>query len=231
MVKKSNKAVVLLSGGLDSTVVLSICKKLNYEIYAITFNYNQRHKTELYFAKWQARFFKCKSHRIFNLDFFGGSSLTDNMNVPKNERVEDIKGGIPNTYVPSRNIIFLSFASGYAESKEIENIFLGVNAVDYSGYPDCRKEFIKGFEKLINFSTKKGLDGNKFKIKTPLIDLKKKDIIDIGFNNGVNFAFTSSCYDPKNNKACGLCDACLLREKGFHEAGKIDPQRERNYVL
>ena len=157
MIKKSNKAVLLLSGGLDSAVVLSICKKLGYEIDAITFDYNQRHKVELNCAKWQADNFKCVSHRIFKLDFFGGSSLTDNIDVPKNENITNIDSGIPNTYVPSRNIIFLSFASGYAEYKNIDKIFLGVNAVDYSGYPDCRKEFIDGFEKLINFSTKKGL--------------------------------------------------------------------------
>ena len=140
MIKKSNKAVLLLSGGLDSAVVLSICKKLGYEVNAITFDYNQRHKVELNCAKWQAEYFQCISHRIFKLDFFGGSSLTDNIDVPKNKNVINIDPGIPNTYVPSRNIIFLSFASGFAEYKNIEKIFLGVNAVDYSGYPDCRKE-------------------------------------------------------------------------------------------
>ena len=176
MIKKSNKVVLLLSGGLDSAVVLSICKKLGYEVNAITFDYNQRHKVELNCAKWQADNFKCVSHRIFKLDFFGGSSLTDNIDVPKNENIKNLDKGIPNTYVPSRNIIFLSFASGYAEYKNIDKIFLGVNAVDYSGYPDCRKEFIDGFQKLINFSTKKGLCSKKFIIETPLINLKKKKI-------------------------------------------------------
>lgn len=223
MIKKSNKALVLLSGGLDSAVVLSICKKLGYELNAITFDYNQRHKVELNCAKWQADNFKCASHRIFKLDFFGGSSLTDNINVPKKENIKDIDNEIPNTYVPSRNIIFLSFASGYAEYKNIDKIFLGVNAVDYSGYPDCRKEFIDGFEKLINFSTKKGLDNKKFIIETPLINLKKKDIIKIGLENGVDFSKTSSCYDPTKEKICRRCDACLLRKKGFDEAGIEDP--------
>ena len=174
MVKKSNKVVLLLSGGLDSAVVLSMCKKDGYDVEAITFDYNQRHKVELECAKWQANYFKCSTHKIFKLDFYGGSSLTDNIDVPKNKNVKQIDHANPNTYVPSRNIVFLSFASGYAEYKSIENIFLGVNAVDYSGYPDCRKEFIDGFEKLINFSTKKGLTDKKFAIRTPLINLKKR---------------------------------------------------------
>ncbi len=223
MVKKSNKVVLLLSGGLDSAVVLSMCKKDGYDVEAITFDYNQRHKVELECAKWQANYFKCSTHKIFKLDFYGGSSLTDNIDVPKNKNVKQIDHGIPNTYVPSRNIVFLSFASGYAEYKSIENIFLGVNAVDYSGYPDCRKEFIDGFEKLINFSTKKGLTDKKFAIRTPLINLKKKDIIKIGFDNGVDFNHTSSCYDPTNGKICGHCDACLLRKKGFDQADIEDP--------
>ena len=226
MNERLNKAVVLLSGGLDSSVVLSICKKLNYEVYAITFNYNQRHKIELEYAKWQAVNFKCKQHKIFNIDFFGGSSLTDNIDVPKNLNVNDISKKIPNTYVPSRNIIFLSFASGYAESQNIEDIFIGVNSVDYSGYPDCRKEFIDGFEDLINLSTKKGLEEKRFKINTPLINLTKKDIILLGEKNGVNFSKTSSCYDPTEKKVCGRCDACLLRSKGFEEAKIDDPVRK-----
>tara|TARA_B100000686_G_C16680763_1_gene911802 strand:+ start:223 stop:909 length:687 start_codon:yes stop_codon:yes gene_type:complete len=223
MSNKSNKALVLVSGGLDSTVVLSICKRLDLKIYAISFDYGQRHRIELNFARWQSNYFQCKSHKIFKIDLFGGSALTDNIEVPTNKKVELIPNDIPETYVPSRNIIFLSFASGYAEFLGIDKIFIGVNAIDYSGYPDCRQEFIKGFEKLINFSTKKGLEGNKFKIKTPLINLTKKEIILIGKKNGVNFSKTSSCYNPRKGKSCGICDSCLLRKKGFDEARLDDP--------
>ena len=220
---KSNKALVLLSGGLDSSVVLSICKEKGYEIYAISFDYGQRHSIELECAKSQAKLFGCISHEIFKIDFYGGSALTDKINVPKNRAVEEIPNNIPVTYVPSRNILFLSFASGYAEFKNIDNIFIGVNSVDYSGYPDCRKSFINDFEKLINKSTKKGLEGKKFKIITPLINLSKKEIVIIGNKNGVDFSKTSSCYNPKLKKSCQLCDSCLLRKRGFDEANIIDP--------
>ena len=230
MVKKSNKALVLLSGGLDSTVCLSICKKLGLKTYAMSFDYGQRHKSELFFAKWQAKFYRCFSHKIFKIDLYGGSALTDEIDVPNNKDTELIPKEIPVTYVPSRNIIFLSFASGYAESLGISDIYIGVNSVDYSGYPDCRKEFIEAFEKLINFSTKKGLHGQKFNIKTPLINLKKKEIVLIGKKNGVNFVKTASCYNPINKESCGLCDSCLLRKKGFQEAKIIDPIRYRKDV-
>ena len=224
MQKKIKKALILLSGGLDSTVVLSICKKLNYELHAISFDYGQRHRVELRFAKWQANFFKCKTHKIFKIDFFGGSSLTDNIKIPSNRSVDDIPEEIPNTYVPSRNIIFLSFASGYAEFMRINDIFIGVNAIDYSGYPDCRKEFINGFENLINSSTKEGINGVEFKINTPLINLTKKEIILLGKKNGIDFSKTSSCYNPIGEKNCGFCDSCLLRKKGFDEASLNDPK-------
>ena len=222
---KSNKALVLLSGGLDSSVVLSVCQDKGYDIYAISFDYGQRHKVELEYAKFQATFFNCISHEVFKMEFYGGSALTDDIKVPKNRDSHSMSKDIPVTYVPSRNIVFLSFASGYAECHDIDNIFIGVNAIDYSGYPDCRKNFIDNFEKLINKSTKKGLEGSKFKINTPLINLSKKDIIKLGHKNGVDFSMTSSCYSPKLKKNCGVCDSCLLREQGFEEAGLRDPAR------
>ena len=223
MSKKSNKALVLLSGGLDSSVVLSVCQDKGYDIYAISFDYGQRHKVELEYAKFQATFFNCISHEVFKMEFYGGSALTDDIKVPKNRDSHSMSKDIPVTYVPSRNIVFLSFASGYAECHDIDNIFIGVNAIDYSGYPDCRKNFIDNFEKLINKSTKKGLEGSKFKINTPLINLSKKDIIKLGHKNGVDFSMTSSCYNPKLKKNCGVCDSCLLRKRGFEEAGLRDP--------
>ena len=222
---KSNKALVLLSGGLDSSVVLSVCQDKGYDIYAISFDYGQRHKVELEYAKFQATFFNCISHQVFKMEFYGGSALTDDIKVPKNRDSHSMSKDIPVTYVPSRNIVFLSFASGYAECHDIDNIFIGVNAIDYSGYPDCRKNFIDNFEKLINKSTKKGLEGSKFKINTPLINLSKKDIIKLGHKNGVDFSMTSSCYSPKLKKNCGVCDSCLLRKQGFEEAGLRDPAR------
>ena len=225
MSKKSNKALVLLSGGLDSSVVLSVCQDKGYDIYAISFDYGQRHKVELEYAKFQATFFNCISHEVFKMEFYGGSALTDDIKVPKNRDSHSMSKDIPVTYVPSRNIVFLSFASGYAECHDIDNIFIGVNAIDYSGYPDCRKNFIDNFEKLINKSTKKGLEGSKFKINTPLINLSKKDIITLGHKNGVDFSMTSSCYSPKLKKNCGVCDSCLLRKQGFEEAGLRDPAR------
>ena len=225
MSKKSNKALVLLSGGLDSSVVLSVCQDKGYDIYAISFDYGQRHKVELEYAKFHATFFNCISHEVFKMEFYGGSALTDDIKVPKNRDSHSMSKDIPVTYVPSRNIVFLSFASGYAECHDIDNIFIGVNAIDYSGYPDCRKNFIDNFEKLINKSTKKGLEGSKFKINTPLINLSKKDIIKLGHKNGVDFSMTSSCYSPKLKKNCGVCDSCLLRKQGFEEAGLRDPAR------
>lgn len=225
MSKKSNKALVLLSGGLDSSVVLSVCQDKGYDIYAISFDYGQRHKVELEYAKFQATFFNCISHEVFKMEFYGGSALTDDIKVPKNRDSHSMSKDIPVTYVPSRNIVFLSFASGYAECHDIDNIFIGVNAIDYSGYPDCRKNFIDNFEKLINKSTKKGIEGSKFKINTPLINLSKKDIIKLGHKNGVDFSMTSSCYSPKLKKNCGVCDSCLLRKQGFEEAGLRDPAR------
>ena len=223
MTNKQNKALVLLSGGLDSTVVLSICSKNKEEIYTMSFDYGQRHKRELDYATWQSENFGSKSHKIFKIDLFGGSALTDDIEVPKNKYIDSIPDEIPVTYVPARNIIFLSFAAGYAEYLGISKIYIGVNEVDYSGYPDCRKEFIDGFEKLINYSTKKGLQINKFLIKAPLIKLSKKEIIMIGMRNSVDFSKTSSCYNPQKGKKCNECDSCLIRAKGFLDAGIRDP--------
>ncbi len=216
--ERIKKCVLLLSGGLDSAVVLSICKKLGYEVYAISFNYKQRHAIELEFAVWQAKEQKTKSHKIFNIDLFGGSALTDDIDVPINKNVESIPDKIPVTYVAGRNLIFLSIATGYAETLDIDDIFLGINSLDYSGYPDCREEFVKSFENLINISTKKGLHRNKFKIHAPLLNLNKKEIVLMGKKNKVDLTKTSSCYNPSGLKSCGLCDSCLLRKKGFKEA-------------
>ena len=180
MKKRTKKCVILLSGGLDSSVVLSICNQLKYEIYAISFNYKQRHAKELNLAKWQAKKHNVKSHKIFTIDLYGGSALTDDIKVPENKDVASIPKTIPVTYVAGRNLVFLSIAAGYAESLDINDIYIGVNSVDYSGYPDCRKEFIVSFEKLINKCTKKGLEGRSFKIKPPLKNLSTHEIVLVG---------------------------------------------------
>ena len=219
----NKKTIVLLSGGLDSSVVLSIAIKEKFETHCLSFRYQQRHQKEIFFAKKQVLEQKPKSHKIVNLDFYGGSSLTDNLDVPKHKNVELIPNSIPNTYVPGRNLIFLSYALGYAEYLGCNSIFIGVNSIDYSGYPDCRPEFINAFEKVSNLSTKKGIQGNKVIIHTPLIKKTKKEIIKLGNKNKINFKNTLSCYSPKNKLACGECDACLLRLKGFDEANIVDP--------
>ena len=220
---KKKKAVVLLSGGLDSSVVLSIVIKKGFEPHCISFNYGQRHRREITFAKKQANIQRVFSHKVFNIDFFGGSSLTDNIDVPMNKNVDQIPNIIPKTYVPARNTIFLSYALGYAEFLGCKDIFLGVNAIDYSGYPDCRPEFIRAFQKLSNLATKIGIEGQRIKIHTPLIKLTKKEIILTGIKNNVNFKITASCYNPSRDISCGKCDSCLLRKKGFDEAKIKDP--------
>lgn len=217
------KTIVLLSGGLDSSVILSIALKKKFETHCLSFKYEQKHKDEIFFAKKQVQEQRPKSHKIVNLDFFGGSSLTDNLQVPKHKRVEDIPNSIPNTYVPARNLVFLSYAVGYAESIGCNNIFIGVNSIDYSGYPDCRPKFIKAFEKLSNLATKKGVESKNFLIHTPLITKTKKQIIELGKKNKINFQNTLSCYSPKKKISCGECDACLLRLKGFSDANIKDP--------
>ena len=222
-----NKAVVLLSGGLDSTTTLAIAKNQGFEIYALSFDDGQRHRLELERAKIIAQKFKVADHQIMTIDLrkFGGSALTDSIDVPTNRNEEEMSSEIPITYVPARNTIFLSFCLAYAEVKKAGNIFLGVNAVDYSGYPDCRPEFIAAFEALANLATKTGVEGKeKLKIQTPLIQFTKADIIRRGIELGVDYSLTLSCYNPREEgTACGVCDSCLLRLKGFSQAGLKDP--------
>ena len=220
-------AVILLSGGLDSTTCLAIAKDQGFDIIGLTINYGQKHIFELESAKSIARYFNIKNHSIINIDLasFGGSSLTStNMKVPKNRITADIND-IPSTYVPARNTVFLSIALARAETINSFDIFIGVNALDYSGYPDCRPEFISEFEKLANLATKESIEKKgQYKIHTPLINLKKSEIIQKGMELNVDYSMTSSCYDPyENGNPCGSCDACELRLKGFKDAGKIDP--------
>jgi 7-cyano-7-deazaguanine synthase len=222
----NEKAVVLLSGGIDSATTLAIAKDSRYEVYAISFRYGQRHHFEIEAARKIAREVDVKRHLIMNVDLssFGGSALTDDIPVPKREKVEDIGKDIPVTYVPARNIIFLSLALGWAEVLGAADVFIGVNAIDYSGYPDCREEFIRAFEKSVNLGTKSGVEGKKTKIHTPLISLTKAEIIKKGMALGVDYSLTHSCYDPdEEGRACGKCDSCLLRKRGFQEAGVEDP--------
>jgi len=224
--KLTNKAVVLLSGGIDSATTVAIAKDSGYEVYAISFRYGQRHIFEIRAAKKIAEKIGVKDHLIMNIDLssFGGSALTDDIPVPKEDKVENIGKDIPVTYVPARNIIFLSLALGWAEVLGSTDIFIGVNAIDYSGYPDCRAEFIEAFEKAANLGTKIGSEGNKIEIHTPLITLSKAEIINKGMELGVDYSLTHSCYDPDDKgRACGKCDSCILRKKGFKEAGIEDP--------
>ena len=221
----SNKAVILLSGGLDSTTCLAIAKHQGFNLSALTFNYGQRHDFELKSAQKIVDHFQIKNHSVINIDLaqFGGSALTDEIDVPK-DRSESEMTDIPITYVPARNTVFLSLALAWAETINAFNIFIGVNVLDYSGYPDCRPEYIAAFEKTANLATKAGVSGERFKIHTPLINMKKSEIILNGLKLGVDYSLTSSCYDPlKNGTPCGHCDACILRLKGFQEADAIDP--------
>ncbi len=221
----SNKAVILLSGGLDSTTCLAIAKNQGFDLNALTLNYGQRHDFELKSAQKIVDHFKIKNHSVVNINLaqFGGSALTDEIDVPK-DRSESEMTDIPITYVPARNTVFLSLALAWAETINAFNIFIGVNVLDYSGYPDCRPEYIAAFEKTANLATKAGVSGERFKIHTPLINMKKSEIILNGLKLGVDYSLTSSCYDPlKNGTPCGHCDACILRLKGFQEADAIDP--------
>ena len=221
----NKKAIILLSGGLDSTTCLAIAKEQEYDLYALTVNYGQRHAFELEAAKKVAQTIDVKKHSIVNIDLaqFGGSALTDDIDVPK-DRDESDMTDIPVTYVPARNIVFLSMALAWAETLGTTDIFIGVNALDYSGYPDCRPEFIESFERTANLATKAGVGGKQFKIHTPLIHLTKAEIIRKGIELGVDYGMTTSCYDPQENgDPCGRCDACTLRLKGFKEDGLEDP--------
>jgi len=229
------KAVVLLSGGIDSTTTLAIARDEGLACYALSFDYNQRHRVELEAAANVAKALGVIDHRVVKIDLraFGGSALTDDIDVPKDrplpspptplpegEGSEDI----PITYVPARNTIFLSFALAYAEVISATDIFIGVNAIDYSGYPDCRPQYIKAFETMSNLATKMGVEGQRITIHTPLIDLTKAQIIKRGIDLGVDYSLTFSCYDPQSgDRPCGHCDSCLLRAEGFREAGVADP--------
>jgi len=219
--------VVLLSGGLDSATVLAIAREEGFSPLALSFDYGQRHRIELEAAKQLAADAGVQHSIIaFDLRQFGGSALTSNLDVPKNRAEEQMSKAIPVTYVPARNTIFLSMALGVAETMGAADIFAGMNALDYSGYPDCRPEFIEAFQKLANLATKAGVEGQTFTIHAPLIRMTKSEIIQTGTKLGVNYALTTSCYDPSpNGLACGSCDSCLLRRKGFAEAGVTDPTR------
>jgi len=219
------KAVCLISGGLDSCVTAYIAKKLGYDIYALTFNYGQRHKKEIEGAKNIASSLKAKKHIVFDIDLgkFEGSSLTDKSLIPeKNHSLDEIGKTIPSTYVPARNTIFLSIALAYAEAVDAGTIFIGITSTDYSGYPDCRPSYIEAFQKMANLGTKKGVEGKSIDIKAPLLFMNKAGIIAEGKKLGVPFEKTWSCYIG-GKKACGRCDSCLLRLKGFKEAGLTDP--------
>ena len=219
-------AVVLLSGGIDSATTLAIAISDGYEAYAVSYDYGQRHKLELEAARRVAKSLGAKEHRVVKIDnsLFAGSALATDVDVPKRRSEEEIGAGIPVTYVPARNTIFLAHALAWAEVIGAGHIFLGVNAIDYSGYPDCRPEFIALFETLADIGTKAGIEGRRFRIHAPLIKFSKADIIRKARELGVDLALTHSCYDPTpDGLACGLCDSCQLRLKGFREAGLADP--------
>jgi 7-cyano-7-deazaguanine synthase len=221
------RAVVLLSGGLDSATTLAICRSEGFEPCALSFDYGQRHQLELEAAKRVAASLGAQEHRIALIDLrvFGGSALTDDIAVPK-EREAGNANEIPITYVPARNTIFLSYALAWCEVLGAADIFIGANAIDYSGYPDCRPEFISAFERLANVATKSGVEGTTLQIHAPLISMSKAEIIRKGTELGVDFALTHSCYDPSSDGvACGECDSCRLRLQGFREAGLTDPIR------
>jgi 7-cyano-7-deazaguanine synthase len=223
----AHKAVVLLSGGLDSATVLALAVNRGYKCFALSFDYGQRHKQELKAARAIAKKNRVEKHIIFNLDLraFGGSALTSSVNVPKDRHARQMSRGIPITYVPARNTVFLSCALAWAEVLGAFDIFIGVNVLDYSGYPDCRPEYIAAFEHMANLATRAGVERlGKFTIQTPLIDKKKNEIIKMGLPLGVDYSLTFSCYDPmQGGLSCGHCDACILRLNAFAAAGHKDP--------
>jgi 7-cyano-7-deazaguanine synthase len=219
------KAVLLLSGGLDSATTLALAKEQGFDVYALSFRYGQRHAVELDAAKRVAAAMGVREHKFADIDLrlFGGSALTADINVPKDRTDDEISTGIPITYVPARNTIFLSFALAWAEVLGAYDIFIGVNVMDYSGYPDCRPEFIESFERTANLATAYGVEAKQhIRIHTPIIRLTKAQIIAEGLRLGVNYALTISCYDPINGKPCGQCDSCILRRKGFAEHGIVE---------
>jgi 7-cyano-7-deazaguanine synthase len=234
MSQQPRPAVVLLSGGLDSTTTLAIAKHEGFRLHALTFQYGQRHAIEVEAARRVAQTFDVERHVIVDIDLrvFGGSALTDALVVPKNRTPEEISDGIPVTYVPARNTVFLAYALAFAEVTQSEDIFLGVNALDYSGYPDCRPEYIQAFEAMANLATKAAVEGRqRMRIHTPLVHLSKAQIIRRGLELGVDYGLTHSCYDPSaDGSPCGQCDACLLRLKGFKEVGVADPVAYRLIV-
>ena len=229
---KSKRAIVLASGGLDSTTVMAMANQAGFDIYALSFDYGQRHRFELEAAKKIALKLGAKQHLIINTDLsqIGGSALTEDITVPKDRDVAQKSEEIPITYVPARNTIFLAYALAWSEVLDTPHIFIGVNAIDYSGYPDCRPEYIQAFEHMANLATKAGVEGlYRLQIHTPLSKMSKADIIKRGIQLGIDYGLTHSCYDPdENGDACGHCDSCLLRKKGFADAGVPDPTRYTN---
>jgi 7-cyano-7-deazaguanine synthase len=226
-------AVVLLSGGMDSATAAAVALDQGFEVYALSFRYGQRHAAELDAAKRVAERLGLRRHVVLDIDLraFGGSALTGDLEVPKDTPLERIGSTIPATYVPARNTIFLSFALGWAETLGASDIFIGANALDYSGYPDCRPEYIEAFARMANLATRAGVEGARLRIHTPLISLSKAEIIRLGNRLGVEYALTWSCYDPTpQGTACGRCEACVLRRKGFREAGVEDPTRYQTGV-
>lgn len=225
--QQSKRAVVLLSGGLDSATTMAIAKSEGYELFALSFDYGQKHQFELESARQVAQVNGVTDHVILKLDVtpFGGSALTSDVEVPKGRSEQTMSEGIPVTYVPGRNTVFLSLAMGWAESLGASDIFIGVNAVDYSGYPDCRPEFIEAFTRMANLATQSGVEQTaEWKVHTPLIALTKAEIVQKGVSLGVDYSVTHTCYDPDSSgMACGACDACILRQKGFEQAGLTDP--------
>jgi 7-cyano-7-deazaguanine synthase len=228
---RAERAICLLSGGLDSATCLAIARQQGFACYCLSFDYGQRHHIELEAARRIAQQLGAVEHRLVKMDLraFGGSALTSDLAVPKDRSGREMLTDIPITYVPARNTIFLAFALAYAEVVEAEHIFIGVNAIDYSGYPDCRPEFIQAFEAMANLATRAGVEGKmKFRIQTPLIKMSKAEIIRSAIALGVDLRSTHSCYDPdENGRPCGRCDSCILRRKGFEEAGIQDPVGER----